>query len=1143
MESQNKVNNVKSSIRIYYDKRIPQHEINEHKDLLHSLSAGDTTNGANVEKLKNHDIYSIRTNKKIRILFTYRVVNGINHIVVLEILRNHKYDTSRFLQKHVLGKYLEKNQAALETVVDADFEQTKLPQLSEGKSDGATVIFTPAHENNGTFIVLDEVQETSLTARTPMIIEGPPGSGKTSLAVVLLKQAVENNQRVLYVTQSRPLADKIKAEWLASAEFVEGSADVLAYQALVDGLQEDGKKTFENWFTAFLKEKIKDKKIASRFAKEIDKVYEEFRIISGYSKDEYTSSRGIGLKQGLYQELEDRKWLYTVFTLWKHHLHSNNIKLSEFYELDEALHEKYDLVIVDESQDFSHGQLQSLSKLAKNKNLVYCIDPRQNLHDENPKLIYLKKLLTNNETNLPPAVVPLSTHYRCKANIMDFALVFNQLRIELGPKNKSEAKIADSQNLGGVVEWLDPKDSAALSKLQKMQNDANVCVVTQKEFVQEVKDKLGITQVFTPDQVKGLEYKTVILYKILNTNTLREVNKVLGQPLATENEMYSAALSACFVAATRAMDDLYVVQNEDRFNNHIVKKLKEKLPISSNVDSTPAAPQESTKEEWEERAKVLAQNGNLEQARSIISKHLDIQDTAQINTLLGLWDPNIKSDSSLEKKEVEEEKEVKETNSTHPGLRRNSGRRKKSSRKQAAALKHAPLIISAINKKIVNITDAVRTDDVTLVHEILKVKGNLINTKDAEGFTPLTAAATNGLFGMVKLLLNAKPKANPDIPDSHGLTPLILAIYKGFSEIVYALLEAGADPNLAAGVITPLNFATRYGNVNIVKSLLNYGAGHKNSKESSLYLAAKHGFGDIVKILLKAKVNINARSINNDTALHQACISGHLKVVEILLESGCDPNLQDDEGFSPLHRAALHGHEIIVITLLTDDRTYTNSKTKKGKTPLDLAHLSGNASLIEVLTMNADLTRLIEIEDSSFFGEAPSPLLPMFNALDLKNKSYVHITKSAESKLWEMGFEYHEMPADNHCLYHAIGMQIGREPQQLRNLVANFLENNQELYPVIRALLENRTIKTVDEFINGVRCSEWGGDIEISVLMNIFNRPIHIYGKEGNLINSVNLEGQGRPINLYYNGDSHYDALLERQPLKKSEEKRSICAR
>src|SRR4029079_13970082 len=128
---------------------------------------------------------------------------------------------------------------------------------------------------------------------------------------------------------------------------------------------------------------IKDKKIASRFAKEIDKVYEGFRIISGYAKGEYTSSKGIGQKQGLYQELEDRKWLYTVFTLWKHHLTTNNIKLSEFYELGEALHEKYDLVIVDESQDFSHGQLKSLSKLAKNKHLVYCIDPRQNLHDEN----------------------------------------------------------------------------------------------------------------------------------------------------------------------------------------------------------------------------------------------------------------------------------------------------------------------------------------------------------------------------------------------------------------------------------------------------------------------------------------------------------------------------------------------------------------------------------------------------------------------------------------------------------------------------------------------------------------------------------------------------------------------------------------
>ncbi len=1154
MESQYKVNNVKSSIRIFYDKRIPAHELSEHKDLLSSLARGETTHGANVEKLKNHDVFSIRTNKKKRILFTYRVINGINHIVVLEILKNHKYDSSRFLQKHVLAKYLEKNQDALETIVDADFEPANLIQINNIKADDTTILFTPAHENNGTYLVLDEVQETSLTARTPMVIEGPPGSGKTSLAVVLLKQATENNQRVLYVTQSKPLADKINTEWMASPQFVAGSADVLAYQALNEGLQEEGKKTFETWFTAFLKEKIKDKKIASRFAKEIDRVYEEFRIISGYTKEEYTSSGGIGQKQGLYNELEDRKWLYTVFTLWKHYLHSNNIKLSEFYEFAESLYEKYDLVIVDESQDFSHGQLQNLSKLTKNKNIVYCIDPRQNLHDENPKLIYLKKLLTNNETNLPPNVVQLSTHYRCKKNIMDFALVFNQLRIELGPKNKSETKIADSSILGGIVKWVEPKDNAALLKLQQMQNDANVCVVTQKEFIQEVKDKLGITQVFTPDQVKGLEYKTVILYKILNTNTLREVNKVLGQPLATENEMYSAALSACFVAATRAMDDLYVVQNEDRFNNHIVKKLKEKLPISSNVDSTPAAPQESTKEEWEVRAKFLVQNGNLEQAQSIISKHLDIKDPAQMNTLLGLWDPNIKSDSPSEKKEAIEEKEEKETNSAYPSLHINSGHRKKSSPPKKPTLKNPPPVKTVEIKttpgrfiKSLSIHDAVKSASMAILQDVLNTKRKMINTKDADGCTPLYIAVSMGLIDKVRMLLKVKPKANLDLPDNKGITPLIRAIINRDSEIALLLLNAGADPNKSASA-TPLDYASRLGNIRVVKSLLDYGAGKNlyiDKRVLSLYLAAKEGHADIITLLLEANVNPeNGRGSNDDTALHQACIGGHLDAVKVLLGSEANPNLQDDEGFTPLHRATLHGHLEIVIQLLHNKRVIEDLKTKEGQTVLDLARLSGNAKLIDLLAMNTKLKKLLRAEDVSYFDEAPSLLLPMFNLLGIKNNSYVHITQSVESKLLNMGLQYTEVPADNHCLYHAVGMQIGKKPQKLRNLVADCIEKSKDTYrEIIMAELENRTMKTIDEYIDGIRGSEWGGDLEISILMRIFNRPIHIYGKEGDLINGANIVGEGKPVYLYYNGDSHYDALLERQPLKKSEEKHSICAR
>jgi ankyrin repeat protein/thymidine kinase len=1412
-------NYIQSKTPILYDKSIPAQALHGYKDLLLDLARAQTTHGANVEKLRNHEVYSIRTNNKGRILFTYRIINGFNHIIILEILENHEYNRSKFLKKHVLAKFLEKNQAALETVIDADFEPAKLPPSTVPNAHDATLTFTAAYENNGTYIVLDEEQEKSRSAKTPLIIEGPPGSGKTSLAVVLLKQAVENNQRVLYVTQSSLLADKIRNEWVSSSEYIDGKADVLAYKELSADLIDDGKEIFEFWFTGFLRDKIKDKNVSARFSKEIDKVYEEFRIITGYNQKEYID--GIGQKQGLYQSLEDRKWLYTVFTLWKVYLESKNIKLSEFYDCRIENQEHYDLVIVDESQDLSHGQLKNLSKLTINTNIIYCIDPRQNLQDENPKLIYLKNILTNKETNQHPSVVQLSTHYRCPKAIMDFALVFNQLRIQLGPKNKTEAKIADSKIPGGEVEWLELSGNVGLLRLQGMRDDANVCVVTQKEFVQEVKDKLGITQVFMPEQVKGLEYKRVILYKILNTHTLQQVNKALGQGVANEDDMFSAALSACFVAATRATDSLYVIQNEDRLNNHVINKLKEKIVPRSNTQSTDNAPHVSTRDEWEARAKALVQNGNIDQAQEIINKHLDIADESKINKLLKQWNPNVDIVTAISSMDIQDtnHKENLSQNSKVFELGKKSHRKKKSRRNKG----------NSTANSLREFIKAIISGNLKVITRILQTNKDFVNLQDINGMSPLHIAIDKGNADVVNLLLDAK--ANIEQLDRNGNSPLLIAVQKGHLEIVTTLLRKGANANchnknhttplifavnqncmpmvqvlLDAGAdpsksqinkVYPIHIAAKNGDILILKALLRAGSSfitgasvNCQNKEgvTPLFLAAQNGHIDAVTILLNVGADPNQREYNKLTALHQAATNGHLKIVNLLIGLVLDPNIQDvkdetplmkalydghedivkvflqdnrinlrlkridgktaldfardknypnlvelitkkiteenlneneqsydqknqsdpineffksavngdltsfskilkdnkhflnikdDEGFSalhlaifrnrieivksyldagghhspldkegftpvlfaitlkkteiiemllyagadpnfrivgknplihnaawygcekivnlllrfganpnlkgecntvalhhaamqghlgiviallgakadpnvqdyagytPLHKAVINGHENIIRILLNNKNININLKDFDGRTALDIARKKNNSPILNLLLVAAGSRKRKHNENTSPIAERTATLLPMFDTLNLQDQKYSQISHSTETALSNKGLQYQKVPDDNHCLYHAVGIYLGKQVHELRTMVADYLQNNLEKYQnIIVAELKNRSISNVEGYIKGIRKEEWGGDLEISILMKIFNRPIYVYGRAGDVINGLNVIGDGEPINIYYNGDSHYDALLKIPSLEEIiEDKRALCAR
>ena len=68
---------------------------------------------------------------------------------------------------------------------------------------------------------------------------------------------------------------------------------------------------------------------------------------------------------------------------------------------------------------------------------------------------------------------------------------------------------------------------------------------------------------------------------------------------------------------------------------------------------------------------------------------------------------------------------------------------------------------------------------------------------------------------------------------------------------------------------------------------------------SPLVLASAMGNADMVRVLLKKKIDIDAQDEDGNTALFHAGAHGHLAVVKLLLAKGCDTSLANAAGQRP----------------------------------------------------------------------------------------------------------------------------------------------------------------------------------------------------------------------------------------------------
>ncbi|KAL4657893.1 caskin-2-like [Arapaima gigas] len=255
-----------------------------------------------------------------------------------------------------------------------------------------------------------------------------------------------------------------------------------------------------------------------------------------------------------------------------------------------------------------------------------------------------------------------------------------------------------------------------------------------------------------------------------------------------------------------------------------------------------------------------------------------------------------------------------------------------------------------------DLLQAVKNGDMPSTQKLLaKLKGHRnkllsstkrlnVNYQDCDGFSALHHAALVGSTDFLSILLEAQ--ATVDIRDRNGMRPLHYAAWRGRADLVQMLLRAGASPNSPSqdGHI-PLHLAAQYGHYEVSEMLLQHQSNLclvNKAKKTPLDLACEFGRHKVAQLLLSSNLagalleGEQDSESGSNTPLHLAARNGHKDIIRLLLKAGIDINRVTKAG-TALHEAALYG-KTEVVRLLLDGGVDVNIRNTYNQTALDIVN-------------------------------------------------------------------------------------------------------------------------------------------------------------------------------------------------------------
>lgn len=578
----------------------------------------DNFNQADVKKMASN-IYRAKLNQTARLLFSIYQYQQQAYCLVLDYLPNHEYEKSRFL--------------AGNAVIDED----KIPPIAMADVEPQQAVYlNPQHPR---FYYLDKVlsfdtqQQAIYDTPSPVVIIGSAGSGKTSLTLEKMKQAVGD---VLYVSHSSYLVQNSRNLYYANGyqNNHQDEVDFLSFGEYLESIQvpegrEANRKDFEGWYLRHSK-----KDLAAY------EVFEEFRgVLTGPNFETAWLSRQQYLQLGVRQSLfakEKRSAVYDIFEKYltflnKNQLYDINILSQQYLK---NVQTRYDFVVIDEVQDITITQLMLILKsLHQPGEFMLCGDANQIVHPNFFSWAQIKSLFFEQQDlqAADQALRILQANYRNSPLITGVANRILKLKhARFGSVDKESNYLVKSiGEQKGQLQLLTDSDKVRQQLDATTSRSTKFAVVVmhpeQKALAEQV---FSTPLVFSIQEAKGLEYDSIILFNFISQEP--KIFKDIARGVKLEDleldeltygrakdkadkslEAYKFYINALYVAITRAVSNLYIVESDQ---THPLLSL---LDLSRFTGEFTLKKQESTLQEWQQEAHKLALQGKQEQADKI----------------------------------------------------------------------------------------------------------------------------------------------------------------------------------------------------------------------------------------------------------------------------------------------------------------------------------------------------------------------------------------------------------------------------------------------------------------------------------------------------------------------------------------------
>lgn len=238
-----------------------------------------------------------------------------------------------------------------------------------------------------------------------------------------------------------------------------------------------------------------------------------------------------------------------------------------------------------------------------------------------------------------------------------------------------------------------------------------------------------------------------------------------------------------------------------------------------------------------------------------------------------------------------------------------------------------------------------------------------LTTEEENLFNAINEKNSQRVFSLMN-----SANVNINVLDTNGYTPIHRAIYNNDLNTVNELLK-NTNLNINSkldikvnidgwylGGASPLILASYLGYTNIVKTLLDNNANIKAREDvdgsMAIHMASANGKNDVIEILLsKDETLINEKDNKGNTPLHWAAMKDKPETIKLLSEKGADLEAKDVDGWTPLHYASAFS-SLRTVENLIELGADKESKANDGSVPLSYAqnediktYLAGNENI------------------------------------------------------------------------------------------------------------------------------------------------------------------------------------------------------